>query len=113
MEAETAPATGLRAEVPLEHARRGRRIHAAAVVGDPQPHQAASAGPAVVGGLEAQILEKVQKLKANTRSCICEHFSLEGPDPGPYDSSVNYYDKFWKRFMLNEIGKQNILQFRS
>ena len=63
--------------------------------------------------LEAQILERVQKLKANTRSCVCQHFALTSPEAEPYDSNNNYYDMFWKRFLLNEIGKQNILQFRS
>lgn len=61
---------------------------------------------------EAQILEKIQKLKTNPKTFICEHFSINSPDCEPYDNNVNYYDKFWKRFLLNEIGKQNLVLCR-
>jgi DNA-binding PadR family transcriptional regulator len=37
---------------------------------------------------------------------------MSSPECEPYNHSVNYYDKFWKRFLLNEIGKQNLTQVR-
>lgn len=58
--------------------------------------------------IEVEILEKIQKLKTNKKTFQCEHLDVDGEECQPYDPSINYYDKFWKRFMLNEIGKQNI-----
>ena len=29
--------------------------------------------------IEVEILERVQKLKGNNKSCICEHFDLQTP----------------------------------
>ncbi len=51
--------------------------------------------------LEAQVLERIQKLKSGSRSFICEHFSMNSSHCEPYDPSINYYDRFWKRFLLN------------
>lgn len=58
------------------------------------------------------MLERIQKLKGNSKSYVCEHFSMSSPECEPYSHAVNYYDKFWKRFLLNEIGKQNLTQVR-
>jgi len=58
------------------------------------------------------VLERIQKLKSSNKSYLCEHFNIESPDCGQYNASVNYYDKFWKTFLLNEIGRQNVAQFK-
>jgi len=35
--------------------------------------------------IEAEVLERIQKLKGNTKSYLCEHFTISSPDCEPYD----------------------------
>lgn len=52
---------------------------------------------------ETKIQAKLTNLKKEKPTCCCKHFEELKEDCQPYDSAANYYEKFWKLFLLNEL----------
>lgn len=57
--------------------------------------------------IETEVELRIQKLKKNSKKEKCEHLCFH-EEIEPYNPNINYYDKYWKRFMLNEIAKKEI-----
>lgn len=53
--------------------------------------------------IESKIIEKVALLKREKPRCDCKHFQNLSENCDAYDPSIDYYEKFWKGFLLNEL----------
>lgn len=51
--------------------------------------------------VETKIIEKVSQLKREKPHCDCKHFENPRDPCEKYDPSSDYYEKFWKCFLLN------------
>ena len=58
--------------------------------------------------MESDILKKIQKLKLMPKATYCHHLCQEGPMAEAYDSACDYYDRYWKQFLRNELSKIQI-----
>ncbi len=60
--------------------------------------------------IETDIIDRVNKLKQGKKNYDCIH-NVASEDAGPYDPTINYYELFWKTYMLNELKKERIISF--
>jgi hypothetical protein len=50
------------------------------------------------------VLERIQELKAKTpKAYLCTHLN-PSPEIASYDPQNNYYDLYWKQYLLNDLG---------
>lgn len=57
-------------------------------------------------------MDKIAALKKSKfkNLFVCEHLTLE-PECKEFDPKIDYYDLFWKTFLLNEIKKNKVEDF--
>ena len=54
--------------------------------------------------IEAEVLERIQELKGKApKAYLCTHLAIY-PEPTSYNANINYYDLFWKQYLLNDVG---------
>jgi hypothetical protein len=51
--------------------------------------------------LETRIIDKVTQLRKERPHCDCKHFEEPRPPCEAYDPATDYYEKYWKCFLLN------------
>ena len=49
--------------------------------------------------LETCIMDKLSQLRKISKNCVCSHFIDLPNSLEEYESSQNYYSKFWKLFL--------------
>lgn len=46
------------------------------------------------------------------KTAVCQHFGLNHHQEEVFDEEVNYYDRFWKQFILNDLGMRHAQQLQ-
>lgn len=62
--------------------------------------------------LETEVLDRIQKLKMIPKSAVCQHFGTRHHEEESFDQERNYYDLFWKQFILNDLGMRHAQQLQ-
>lgn len=63
--------------------------------------------------IETEVLERIQKLKNIPKSTLCPHFSSPHPLPENYVHDKNYFDLYWKQFIVNDLGLKHLQKLQS
>ena len=52
------------------------------------------------------------KKNKNKHNYICEHLTMN-EECDEYDSKIDYYDMFWKMYLMNEIKRKKVDMFQA